>query len=237
MKRRTLTAGLASGFVVVLSGCVSRLQMGDLGDQKRTTKHRTFQVKSGTRLTIENENGSVDVRRYDGSDVDVKMKIHGSKNTSLDATTLSHTRTENELQFDVDPGADDVTVTLTVRYPNSVPVGKIRSKNGSIDAEVVTSGDSADVRTENGSIDVKLFEVARDTEVRTDNGSIDAALAPDLDATVSATTENGSLDASGLDFFSEKLSKTGFSGVLGDGSNDLSFETESGSISLTAASK
>lgn len=233
MKRRTLMAGLASGFAIALSGCVSRLQR----DRNQTTKHRTFRANDGTRLSIENENGSVDVRRYDGDDVDVTMKIRGSKSESLDATTLSNSRSGNELRLDVDPGADDVSVALTVRYPNSVSVGKVRSENGSIDAEMSTSGDSAVVRTENGSIDVELLEVARDTDVRTESGGIDATLDPDLDATVSARTKNGSINASGLDFSSEQLSKTGFSGVLGDGSKDLSFETENGSISIDPVSK
>ncbi|WP_423745609.1 DUF4097 family beta strand repeat-containing protein (plasmid) [Haladaptatus sp. SPP-AMP-3] len=234
MNRRTLTAGLASGFVAALTGCVSRLSTAD---RTSKTEHRTFQVQSGTRLAVENENGSIDVRRHDGGDVDVTMKIHARKGGSLDAVSLSDAKTADELRLRVHADADDVSVALTVRYPNSVPVGELRSTNGRIDATVVTAGDSADVRTENGSIDVKLLEIARDTDVRTENGSIDAALASDLDATVSATTKNGSLNASGLDFSSEELSMTGFTGVLGDGSDDLSFETENGSISLSTTSE
>ncbi len=116
--------------------------------------------------------------------------MHGPTSRSLDATAIDHSRTSDGLLLTVKPGADDVSVGVTVQYPKSTTLRGIHTDDGDIDADVFATG-NAIVETLNGSIDVNVLAIDGDTEIRTENGTIDASVTPDLDATVSASTQNG----------------------------------------------
>ena len=106
----------------------------------------------------------------------------------------------------------------------------LTTTNGQITGREI--GGIAGAQTSNGEIAIDVPAIKEDVEVRTQNGSIEAALAPNLDATISATTINGSVNIHSLDLSSVQTTKTSISGVLGNGTHDLSFETTNASIDL-----
>lgn len=109
----------------------------------------------------------------------------------------------------------------------------LRTTNGQITARRIGGIDGA--KTSNGAIAIDVPAITEDVEIRTNNGRIEAALAPSLDVAVSATTTNGSVN-SDLDLASVQTSKTSVSGVLGEGTHDLSFVTTNASIDLETLS-
>jgi DUF4097 and DUF4098 domain-containing protein YvlB len=110
----------------------------------------------------------------------------------------------------------------------------LSTNNGKITAREI--GAIGGVKTSNGSISIDVPAIKKDVEIRTNNGSIEAALAPSLDAAISATTTNGSVDIHDLDLSSVQTAKTSVSGVLGKGTHDLSFGTSNSSIDLRTLS-
>lgn len=105
----------------------------------------------------------------------------------------------------------------------------LSTNNGSITARNV--GSVGHATTSNGSIDIDVPSVSGDVTVRTTNGAIDAALALDLDATVTASTNRTPVQLHGLDL-STGDNPTTVSGTLGTGTHTLAFETTNGTIDL-----
>lgn len=74
----------------------------------------------------------------------------------------------------------------------------------------------------------------RVSRVETDTGEIDAALAASLDARVVVNCDTGEVTASGLDFSNLETGEHRLEGTLGDGARELSVETNTGDVALTA---
>jgi DUF4097 and DUF4098 domain-containing protein YvlB len=110
----------------------------------------------------------------------------------------------------------------------------LSTSSGKITAREI--GAIAGAKTSNGSISIDVPAITKDVKIQTANGNIEAALAPSLDAAISATTINGSVDIHDLDLSSAQTAKTSVSGVLGKGTHDLSFTVTNGSIDLRTLS-
>ncbi|UPV74887.1 DUF4097 domain-containing protein [Halorussus limi] len=105
------------------------------------------------------------------------------------------------------------------------------SENGSVAIRGVSG--VGDVRTENGSVQLDVPAIRGATTVESENGSVDAAVASDLNATLSARTDNGDLDVRLPNFEADVRSEHLVEGTLGDGGPELRFATENGSVELS----
>ncbi|NHN59676.1 MULTISPECIES: DUF4097 family beta strand repeat-containing protein [Halorussus] len=105
------------------------------------------------------------------------------------------------------------------------------TENGRVVARDVTGIDGA--RSENGSVEIDVKSVRGDTDVATENGRVTAAVSPDLNAEVVATTGNGRVE---FDVASAEVS-TRRSGrveaTLGGGGPELRLSCENGRVSVS----
>ncbi|NEU55987.1 DUF4097 family beta strand repeat-containing protein [Halorussus sp. MSC15.2] len=106
------------------------------------------------------------------------------------------------------------------------------SENGNVTIRDVSG--VGDVRTENGSIDVEFPAIRGQTTVESENGNVTAAVAPDMNATLIATTDNGDLTVELPNFEAEIRNEHLVQGTLGDGGPELRFVTENGSVGVSA---
>ena len=93
-----------------------------------------------------------------------------------------------------------------------------------------TGADGPNVTT--GSIGVDVPALDGDVDVEATTGSVDAALAPDLDAELRASTSTGdiTIESPGLD--AERRDENLVVGTLGEGGPGLDVETTTGSVTL-----
>jgi DUF4097 and DUF4098 domain-containing protein YvlB len=131
-----------------------------------------------------------------------------------------------------DPTLESENGNITARKVDGMV--SLSTSNGKITAREI--GAIGGATTSNGSISIDIPAIKKDVEIQTANGSIEAALAPSLDAAISATTTNGSVDIHDLDLSSVQTTETSVSGVFGKGTHDLSFTVTNGSIDLRTLS-
>lgn len=126
-----------------------------------------------------------------------------------------------------DPELTSQNGSLSVRNVDGTVA--LSTDNGSITARNV--GGLEDATASNGSVELDVPSIPGDVTVSTANGGIDAALAQDLDATVTATTSNSPVELHGVEL-ADTEDSTSVSGTLGGSTHSLAFETNNGSIDL-----
>lgn len=190
VRRRELLAAGGVG-LAALAGCIAP-------DQRVTEEsEEAFPVTGGTPLAVENRNGDVRVERGDATDVEVELV----KRTRFDASLFDGVTVEGSTDdgvfvvrttYERDRLASRVSVDLTVRIPDAVPLSSASTANGDAVAEGVT-GD-ATVQTVNG--DAEARDVAGYVTLRSSNGD---AVARDTVGVAGAATTNGEVDVAVLD--------------------------------------
>lgn len=108
---------------------------------------------------------------------------------------------------------------------------RLESTNGTVHASDVAGLDDAE--TTNGDADVEVPAMDGDVTVESTNGNVVAALSPDLDAEVFASTTTGSVSATGLSLAERGAMGDEHVGTLGDGTHRLVFETTNGDVTLS----
>lgn len=189
---RLVTTLLVAFSVAVLTGC----DIEDFGsvNQQKEDFHRSLTMKPGGRLSVENFNGSIEIRGGEGDTVEISGTKYAPTQDLLDA-----------LKIDIVSSADSVRIrtvrpvdrrgNLGARYIIQVPrktvLDRIESSNGSIRVETI-DGD-ARLRTSNGS--VRLDRLKGAAEVQTSNGSIELV---DHGGPAILRTSNGSIRADAI---------------------------------------
>jgi len=186
-------------------------------------------------VDVANEGGEVRVEtRQTGDDsfllgipsVDVTVALP----TSVD---LGELRTENG-SVDVrgvDSDATLVSENGSVTARNVEGFVDVETENGSATVRGVSGVDG--VRTENGSVAVDVAAVRGETVVESENGSVSAAVSPELDADLVATTEQGEVEVDASSVETTTRSDTRVEGRLGDGGPQLRFVTENGGVTVS----
>lgn len=177
------------------------------GDRYQESFHFTYKVNASPRLTVDNENGEIEIASWDRAEID----ITGTKYASTES--LLH-----EIKIDSNASPDQVTVrTLrhqamhgssgaryTIRVPKQTTLDRIHSTNGGIRADNLaapvtlesTNGSlhfsriegRLEGRTTNGGIE--LADCRGDARLHTSNGKITGDLAK---GSLDAKTSNGSV--------------------------------------------
>ncbi|MGQ5514958.1 DUF4097 family beta strand repeat-containing protein [Halococcus saccharolyticus] len=161
----------------------------------------------------------------------------GNKSISLDAGVPEGVAVERVSAANGDTTATDVAGNMTIESTNGAVKARnvdghvsLASTNGDASARNVAGLDGAE--TTNGDVDVAIPAVEGEVSVASTNGAITAALAPDLDATVVASTRNGTITTNRLPLDAVGSGSNTVRGTLGDGTHDLSVETINGDIVL-----
>lgn len=146
---------------------------------------------------------------------------------------LGELRTENGT-IDVRGVETDVTLvtengSLEVRDVDGFVSAE--TENGSVTVRDVAGIDG--VQTENGSVKADVPAIRGVTTLESENGNVTAAVSPDVDAQVVATTEFGHLEFDLPNFEATTRNRRRVEGTLGDGGPELRFETENGSVSVS----
>ncbi|MEF8878427.1 MAG: DUF4097 family beta strand repeat-containing protein [Haloarculaceae archaeon] len=166
-RRRFLAAGgaaLAAG----LAGCA-----GFTGPDVTEASSRTFDAPEGS-VSVENRNGDVGVEPHTGDGVVVEISKRGRSRGAIDSVAVEGETAEGDLTVRTvhGEGFRNVSVDLTIRVPDGVPVGSVETTNG----------------------DAVVREVAGDVRATTSNGD---ASAVDVDGYVTVRSGNGDAEARG----------------------------------------
>ena len=218
-----------------LSGCVALLTAChvDFGDSDRFHEdfHHSFKLAPGGKLSIENQNGAIDISTWDKDEVE----INGTKNAStqdllrdlkvqIDATTSAVRVRVDRPSFNGNCG-----VRFAIRVPRKLELERIKSSNGSIQVNGVEG--AANLQTSNGRIEA--IHLIGKLTAETTNGSIE--LAGHI-GRVQARTSNGKI--------SGEIEKGWLDGHTSNGSIDVHLknidvpepvrlETSNGNITVT----
>jgi DUF4097 and DUF4098 domain-containing protein YvlB len=92
----------------------------------------------------------------------------------------------------------------------------------------------AQIETSTGDVEADVAALADGTEIETSTGDVDAALSPSLDARVVVKTSTGDVSVAGLDMRDRRQDDDDLAGTLGEGGQELSIETSTGDVSLSA---
>jgi len=169
--------------------------------------HSSYPMQSGSQLTVNNVNGSIEISGWDQNTIDIAATKSAETAALLDqvkvdvATDASgvHIRT-------LAPASGEVGVKYVIKVPRSVQLAEIRSTNGSLHineidgaanlqttngaVHVVKARGKLDILTSNGAIHVQ--EIEGEAHVRTTNGAVHASLSH---GPLTATTSNGGVHA------------------------------------------
>jgi hypothetical protein len=135
---------------------------------------------------------------------------------------------------EVEGVSGDVSVDMTAGEITLREIDGFVSVSASASDVTISSVGGIDgVETTAGKIDVEVPALRGDTTIESTTGEVTAALAPDLDASVSAETNTGDIEVGDLPITVEE-STTGASasGDLGGSKHTLDVETTAGKVTL-----
>jgi len=219
---RLFFAGLA--LVALLPGCDIKVDDGkvSLGVSRGRASDewvRSYTLAKGGRFEIANENGQIDVKGTQGSEVKVKAFREVTSNSDEDAQ-----RRLKDLKMREDVSSDRVFIQaetggmdhmgfgrgLGVRYEVEVPPGltvTVKTMNGGVklddvdgkitagttNGNVTGDGVTGEVQgsTVNGSVSMTLDAVSGDVRLMTVNGAVRLEVPPTVNADLDAATVNG----------------------------------------------
>src|SRR5882724_1439862 len=176
----------------------------------RAEYHQSYPMQPGSRLTVDNLNGAIEITGWDQSTIDIAATRYAENHALLD-----------QVKIDVASGADGVHIrTITpqehgnmgvkyvIKVPRRAELSEIRSTNGAIRVNDVEG--AADLQTTNGSVRtskargklkigtsngaVEVQDMDGDTDVHTSNGSVKLNLESSRGGAVTLATSNGSVD-------------------------------------------
>ena len=189
---RFFTNLLLVSSLAVLAGC----DIEDFGsvNQQKEDFQRTLQMKPGGRLTVENFNGSIEIRGDEGDSVEISGTKYAPTRELLDA-----------MKIDIVSGPDSVRIRTVrpverrgnlgaryvIRVPRRTELDRIETSNGSIRVETIDG--SARLKTSNGS--VRLDRLKGSAEIQTSNASIELL---EHGGAAILRTSNGSIRADGI---------------------------------------
>lgn len=189
---RLVIGSLLAFTTAFLTGC----DIEDFGNinQQREDFQRSLQMKPGGRLSVENFNGSIEIRGGEGDAVEVTGAKYAATRELLEA-----------MKIDIVSSADSVRIRTirpterrgnlgaryVIRVPRRTELERIESSNGSIRVETLEG--NARLKTSNGSIRMDRFKGS--LEAQTSNASIEVL---DSGGAAILRTSNGSIRAEGI---------------------------------------
>lgn len=239
-----------AGLTLAVAGllCVIPIQAAD------QTYSKTVPLANGGVVSLENVNGSVELRGWDRDAVE----IHAVKTARRAASDLDRVEIEVRSQpgrveiltrYPKDQGVD-VSVEYEVRVPKRAVLEHVATVNGNVRISGVAGGGdlrtvngnveaydcagSLSARTTNGNIREELWSVgSSEMALETVNGSVMLALPQDAGAELDARSMNGDVRSALPIAVTSAFAPGSFHGMLGAGGALLHIHTVNGAIQLT----
>ena len=264
---RALFVRLASALLllpafVVAGGC--DIAIGELKAKETAEWRKTYELKPGQQVAVENVNGRISVEPSINNSVEVfaeKIARAATQEGARDALARA------EIREDVSParirietkytragglfGDPAVEVRYTVKVPAATDV-RLTTVNGGIELARLTGritvetvnggivardvGGTLDASTVNGGIDVDLAQVSENgAKLGCTNGGIKLRLPADAKANIFASVVNGGIDAEGLTSIDTiEKSRRRFEGRLNGGGPRIQLDGTNGGIAILA---
>jgi DUF4097 and DUF4098 domain-containing protein YvlB len=180
---------LATSFLSALTGC----DVLDMVDAHRVTAdfHYTYPMKPGGRLSIDNQNGSIEISGWDQDQVEISGVKFAASEEELQAVKIDITAAADSISIRTNrPEArrGSSGAKYVVKAPRRTRLDRVVSTNGHVRAENLQG--EAQLRTSNGS--VRVFHLSGDLEATTTNGSIEM---DSLEGGATVRTSNGRIRA------------------------------------------
>ena len=192
---------------------------------KTETIEKTFDVNSGGTLTLNSDQGSIDIIPWDKNKVEVEVRKKASSQKKLDAFKITLDQDGNNVSVDGDGQRNS---RVSVQYSIKVPAHyNLEVKTGGGSIEVGDLSGIINVHTSGGSIeigDVAEGKVNADTS----GGSIEVG---DVNGSLIVNTSGGSIRLGKITGTSE-IDTSGGSITLKSGGADVTAETSGGSIDI-----
>ena len=202
-------AFLPLSLALLLTGCEFDDHSWGSSDKFKEDFHKTYPLKGGGRVSVENFNGSVEITAWDRDEVDVSGTRYARTQELLDQVKVDVLASADAVRIRTQRPATDSKrwrggygVRYIVKVPRKTELDRIESTNGHLHAEG-TEG-NARLKTTNGGVKlnslrglinatttngaVELRDVTGDAELHTTNGSIRTELHK---GSVTAETTNG----------------------------------------------
>lgn len=163
-------------------------------DRYREDFHYSYPVKSGSNVSLESFNGSIEISSWEKDEVEVNGTKYAASEDLLKQIKVEGENQNGTLRFRVSRPEGrwgNGGAKLVVRVPKKVTLPSVNSSNGGIRIESIDGAIRA--RSSNGGIRVRSIHGALNLE--TSNGTIEAnSVEGDLDA----HTSNGAVRVEGL---------------------------------------
>lgn len=177
---------LLTASVTFLGAC--HVDFGD-SDRFREDFHHSYKVAPGGRLSIDTQNGSVDISTWERDEIEINGTKSAASEELLKALKIEIDASPNAVRVRVDKPSflhGNCGVRFAIRVPKKLELEKIKSSNGGI--QVSDLEGPANLQTSNGR--VEAVRLTGKLTVQTSNGSIDLTGHKGL---VQARTSNGKI--------------------------------------------
>ena len=169
------------------------LLLAALESNKTENVHYSYPMQPGSRLTVENMNGSIEISGWDQSTIDISATKHAETDQMLAQLKVEVSVAADgvHIRTVAPPEAHNVGVRYILKVPRRTELAEIRSSNGSI--HVSDTDGAANLRTSNGSVHASRTRGKLD--IGTSNGSVQVQ---ENDGETDVQASNGSVQASGI---------------------------------------
>lgn len=254
--RRFFTSALSLTAAVALSaGC--NLQIGT-GIEAKETWTRTYTVKPGATLSVQESNGTIQVGVAEGDKIEVvatkvsKASTEEAAKEDLKQYSIAENATPDLVQIDSSTRALQMILhnSRRVDYDIKVPKGlnvtlktangqinvkdvagqlTIEATNGDIEAEGLTG--AANVTAVNGRVQLGFAKIHEGgVRCKTTNGQIIVTVPASAKATLAARVLNGAIQTENLQLKTTEDSHRLLEATMGGGGPEIKLETTNGEV-------
>ena len=157
--------------------------------------------------------------------VDMDVRVPASVLVGRVSSSNGEVRISN-VAGDVEAGSANGAISLI----NIAGYVRATGANGAVD--VRNSTGIQGITTSNGNIVADLRNIRSDITISTANGGIRLAVAPDLNATLTASTANGAVTAEGIRLNTTVRERIRIAGTLGSGGYHVTISTQNGNVAI-----
>jgi len=227
---RNLLASSLLAATLVLTGC--DVDIDDIGGAREEEPfHHSYDFKPGSRLLLENYNGSVEISAWAQPKIEIDGARFANSRERLQQVKVDISRGAESIAIRTIPPADrsgNSGARYTIRVPEEVVLELVKSTNGSLRVTGVRG--NAVLRTTNGS--VRVASVSGTVNASSTNGSIECV---STKGAVDVRTTNGRVKLEAIEGPIDASTTNGsITAEMTKSTDDrkLRFSTTNGSISL-----
>jgi len=232
IRTRTFVLPVIAAVTLGLAGC--DIDDLDIGGSERYSQdfHYSYPMQPGSRLSVDNSNGSVEISGWDQDTVDISGTKYARTPELRDALKIEIDHSPSEVSIrTVRPSErrGNMGAKYIIKVPRHTQLDRIVSSNGAIHALDLEG--PAHLRTSNGAVRAENLHGSLDAQ--TSNGSIEVQ---GLEGSASLHTSNGRVRADDVRGSIEADTSNGGIHIMlskPDAGRPIKLETSNGPIELT----